>query len=55
MLLNMAQTWEDLAANVIKRHAQQQRMKDIAAGPGGDDRAASRSIPVDGLNASNDE
>jgi hypothetical protein len=55
MLLNMARTWDDLAASVLTQVAQQQRMKDIAAGPGGDDRVTSASIPVDRLNASNDD
>jgi hypothetical protein len=55
MLLNMAETWEDLATARTEQISQQQRMKDIASGPGGDDRAAPASIPIDRLNASNDE
>jgi hypothetical protein len=55
MLLNMAKTWEDLATARMAQISQQQRLKDIAAGPGGDDRAAPASIPIDRLNASNDE
>jgi hypothetical protein len=55
MLLNMANTWEGLATARMAQISQQQRMKDIAAGPGGDDRATPTSIPVDRLNASNNE
>jgi hypothetical protein len=55
MLLNMAQTWEGLAEAREARIAQQQRMTDIATGPGGDNRVNGTSIPVDKLNASNDE
>jgi hypothetical protein len=53
MLLNMAETWHGLATARRAQVAQLQRMKDIAAGPGGDDRMSSGSIPVDELNASN--
>jgi hypothetical protein len=45
MLLNMGKTWEDLATARAAQISQQQRMKDIAAGPGA----------IDRLNASNDE
>jgi hypothetical protein len=55
MLLNMAQTWDDLAKSRQAQIAQQQRMTDIAAGPGGDDRMNRVSIPIEKLNASNDE
>jgi hypothetical protein len=55
MLLKMAQTWEELATARMAQISQQQRMKDMAAGPGGDDRATPVSIPVDRLNASSDE
>jgi hypothetical protein len=55
MLLNMSTTWEGLATARMAQISQQQRMKDIAAGPGGDDGATPASIPVDRLNANNDE
>jgi hypothetical protein len=55
MLLNMANTWDGLAQARLAQIAQQQRMKDIASGPGGDDRMNGASIPIDRLNASNDE
>jgi hypothetical protein len=55
MLLNMAKTWDDLAKARASQIAQQQRMKDIAAGPGGDNRMNGASIPIDKLNATNDE
>jgi hypothetical protein len=55
MLLDMAKTWEGLETARMAQISQQQRMKDIAAGPGGEDRAAPTSIPIDRLNASNDE
>jgi hypothetical protein len=55
MLLNMARTWDDLAEHRAGQIAQKQRMKDIAARPGGDDRATPASIPIDRLNASNDD
>jgi hypothetical protein len=50
MLLNMAETWEVLATARMAQISQQQRMKNIAAGPGGDDRATPASMPVDRLN-----
>ncbi len=55
MLLNMARTWDDLASQRAGQIAQKHRMKDFAAGPGGNDRATPASIPIDRLNASNDE
>jgi hypothetical protein len=55
MLLNMAHTWENLATNRLSQFAQQRRVKNIAAGPAGDDQMNGASIPVDRLNASNDE
>ncbi len=54
MLLNMAKTWDELAKGRAEQIAQHQRMKDIASGPGGDDRM-NGAIPIDKLNASNDE
>jgi hypothetical protein len=55
MLLNMAKTWEGLATARMAQVSQQQRMKDIAAGSGGDDGATPAWIPTDRLNANNDE
>jgi hypothetical protein len=55
MLLNMARTWEGLATARTAQFSQQKRMKDIAAGPGGDGRAGPASILVEKLNASNDD
>jgi hypothetical protein len=52
MLLNMARTWKVLATDRMAQISPPQ--KDIAAGPGGDDRAAPASIPIERLNASND-
>jgi hypothetical protein len=51
MLLNMAKTWEELASARLTHVAQQQR---ITSGTGGDDRSGA-TIPIDKLNASNDE
>jgi hypothetical protein len=50
MLLNMAQTWEVLASNRETQIAQQRRMAEIAAGPGGE-HPEDKSI----LNAANDD
>jgi hypothetical protein len=55
MLLNMAETWDGLAVARMNQVAQRQRMKNIAVGPGGDDRMAGASIPIDCSNAGNDE
>jgi hypothetical protein len=46
---------EGLAKAREAQIAQQQRMTDIATGPGGDNRMDGASIPVDKLNASNEE
>ena len=55
MLLNMAKTWDSLAKGREAQIAQQERMKGIAPSPGGDDQINQASIPIDQLNASNDE
>jgi hypothetical protein len=51
MLLNMAHTWDTFAANRAEQIGRQERI----AVPGGDDQVAPASIPIDRLNASNDE
>jgi hypothetical protein len=48
MLLNMARTWDDLATFRAEQIARQECIP-------GNDRAAPASIPIDRLNASNDE
>jgi hypothetical protein len=48
MLSHMARTWDDLASYRADQIARQTRM---TTGPGGD----GASIPIDKLNASNDE
>jgi hypothetical protein len=45
-------TWDDLAKNRVEQIA---RKKRIAGLLGGDEQAAPASIPIDRLNASNDE
>jgi hypothetical protein len=45
MLMNMADTWESLAADRVAQIARQQRLAEPARG----------SIPADKLNASNDD
>ena len=55
MLLNMAKTWDDLAKARASQIAQQQRMKDHRRRSRGDDQMNGASIPIDKLNASNDE
>jgi hypothetical protein len=55
MLLNMASTWDDLAKTRLSQIAQEKRMKDIAPGPGGEDRTRGASIPNDRLDTGNDE
>jgi hypothetical protein len=55
MLLSMACTWDDLAEARVAQIAERQRVIDIAFGPGGDGPTPGASIPVDKLNASNDE
>jgi hypothetical protein len=55
MLLNMACTWDDLAKTRLSQLAQEKRMKDIAPGPGGEDRTSGALIPIDRLNTGNDE
>jgi hypothetical protein len=55
MLLNMANTWDSLAKGCEAQIAQQERMKGIASGPGREDQIDQASIPIDKLNASNDE
>jgi hypothetical protein len=45
MLLNMAKTWDDLASHRAAQITRQQRMRAIAAGTGGDERAGPSSIP----------
>jgi hypothetical protein len=52
MLLNMARTWDDLATFRAEQIAQQNR---IDAGRDLDAKAAPATIPIDQLNASNDE
>jgi hypothetical protein len=52
MLLNMARTWDDLATHRVEQVA---RKKRVAGLLGGDDRAGPASMPIDRLNASNDE
>jgi hypothetical protein len=53
MLLNMARTWDDLAAHRAEQIARKKRLEEIEAGPtNGRSRG---SIPIDRLNASNDE
>jgi hypothetical protein len=51
LLLNMARTWDDLATNRVEQIARKQRIEGLL---GGDD-VALASIPIDRLNASNDE
>jgi hypothetical protein len=53
MLFNMARTWDNLAKARADQIAQHQRVKDIAPGPGGDDRM-NGAIPIEKLNASNE-
>jgi len=48
MLMNMAETWESLALDRTAHIARQQRLANLEAG-------AQLSIPVDKLNASNDD
>jgi hypothetical protein len=55
MLLNMAKAWDELAKARAAQVDQQRRMSDLPSGPGGDNRTNSASIPIDKLNASNDE
>jgi hypothetical protein len=52
MLLNMARTWDDLATHRAEQVARQER---IAAILGGDHQMAPAAIPIDRLNASNDQ
>jgi hypothetical protein len=47
MLLNMATTWDELTKAREQQIAQQQRIKGVASGPGGDARMNSVSIPID--------
>jgi hypothetical protein len=48
MLINMAATWESVAVDREARIARQKRMAEIESG-------AAASIPIDHLNASNDD
>jgi hypothetical protein len=52
MLLNMARTWDDLSIHRAEQIARQKRIRALLAGS---DRMNGDSIPVDQLNASNDE
>jgi hypothetical protein len=52
MLLNMARTWDDLATHRVEQIARKKRIDGLL---GGDDRAGPASIPIDRLNASNDD
>jgi hypothetical protein len=54
MLLNMARTWDNLASYRSTQISRRQRMDEIAGGPGGEE-SRELSIPIDRLNASNDE
>jgi hypothetical protein len=52
MLLNMARTWDDLSVHRAQQIARQKRIVALLAGG---DRMTAASIPVDRLNASNDQ
>jgi hypothetical protein len=52
MLINMARTWDDLSIHRAEQIARQKRIRALLAGS---DRMNGDSIPVDQLNASNDE